>query len=986
MATRDRTHIVAAWIMAFFILALLLISRFIILDCFLTLEERDIGDNLLRARNDLKQHCISLSRSAGDYSGWDDAYQFIADGNRTFITKNLDPSLYPQLGINLLLFVDLSGKMVYGKAFDLEKGKEVPLPASLTDHLSSNSPLVNHSSEKAEVKGLLVLQEGALLMASRPIVTSNITGPVRGAVIMGRWLDETRTRQLAEIANIPLSFAPVPATAEKSSRDITITRSDESISAAAVIADIYGKPARELRVELPRTIYRQGKFTVLFLGLATVATVLVFGIICLVLARRLTSSRQQVESSRQRYEELVSMLPQTIFEADTAGRLTFANRHALECFGHTDVNVLSGLTVFDFIAPEDHDRARQNVAARLSGAIPHGTNNEYLAMRMDGSTFPAIIYSSPIIQDGKTVGIRGILVDISKRKSMEEQLRSSERRFADLVNFLPDPLFAIDRNNTVIAWNRAVEALTGIPSEQLLGKDGDELGIPFYGVRRKMMLHLAMEPDTSLESQYPQIRRRGDILETEIYIDKPGFQQEGIWLWAVVGPLYDSTGAVSGAAEVVRDITKRVQENEERQLKADRTFRFHRALAFLAQNPALAGGTFEAALHCITEASAHALQCETAGIWFYTEDSRAINCMDQYTTSTRSHTSGATIAIDSCPDYFASLASRQVIASHDVTKDQRVAELLDSYLRPLGITSMLDCPIMADAGMRGILCHEHKGPSRTWSLEEQGFVTAVAGFVATVIEAHQRQKAEQSLRQLNEELENRVAARTADLEEALRHQETFSYSISHDLRAPLRAVDGCSRIVMEEYAPLLPEDGRNLLTRMSRNVLRMGWLIDDLLSFSRLSRHALSRQEVNVRALVNSVVQELLAGQEERQIHLEIGELPDCQADPSLLRQVYVNLIDNALKYTGKKDAAEITIGSREQEGKTVYFVRDNGVGFDMAHSGKLFGVFQRLHGMEEFGGTGVGLAIAHSIVTRHGGTIWAEAREGEGATFFFTI
>lgn len=984
MATRDRTHIVAAWMVAFLLLALLLISRFIILDSFLTLEERDAGDNLQRARNALEQNLVSLSRTAGDYAGWDDAYQFIADGNSTFVTKNLDPSLYPQLGVNLVLFADRRGGVVYGKAFDLEKGEETPLPPSLAGHLGPDSPLVNHGSVKGEVKGLLSLPEGILLVASRPIVTSSITGPVRGAVIMGRWLDDIRISQLGKVANLPITFGAPPAKAASSG--MTVSRKTESIAASIVIADIYGKPARQLQVELPRTIYGQGKFTVLFLGLATALTVLAFGVMSFILFRRLIATRQQEEMSRLRYQELVSMLPQTIFEADRTGRLTFANRSALEMFGYTEVGIPSDLNVFDLIAPDDRERARQNMAARLSAAIPQDISHEYCARRRDGSIFPVIVYASPIVHQGEAAGIRGILIDITERKAMEEQLLSSERRFADLIDFLPDPLFAIDSSNTIIAWNRALEALTAIPAHQMLGKEGDELGIPFYGVRRKALLHLALQPDSVLTDLYPEIDRRGEILETEIYIEKPGYQKKGAWLWAIASPLYDSSGNLTGAVEVVRDISERVKEREEQLEQADRTFRFNRALVSLAQSPELSGKDLDSALQRITEAAAQTLLCETVGIWFYTDDQSAIRCMDEYSLSSARHQSGATITTSSCPTYFDTLASREIIASHDTGQDPRIAELYDSYLQPLGITSMLDCPIMIEGKLYGTLCHEHKGPSRTWSLDEQGFATAMAGFVATVIEAHQRQKAEQSLRQFNEELESRVAARTADLEEALRHQETFSYSISHDLRAPLRAVDGCSRIVMEEYASLLPEEGRSLLSRMSRNVLRMGWLIDDLLTFSRLSRHALSRQEVNVRALVDSVVQELLAGLEQRQIHLETGELPDCQADPSLLRQVYMNLIDNALKYTGKKDVAEITIGSREQEGKTVYFVKDNGVGFDMAHSGKLFGVFQRLHGMEEFTGTGVGLAIAHNIITRHGGNIWAEAREGEGATFFFTL
>jgi light-regulated signal transduction histidine kinase (bacteriophytochrome) len=374
------------------------------------------------------------------------------------------------------------------------------------------------------------------------------------------------------------------------------------------------------------------------------------------------------------------------------------------------------------------------------------------------------------------------------------------------------------------------------------------------------------------------------------------------------------------------------------------------------------------------------------GIWLYREDRRAIRCVDQFDLSSQEHTEGMELGTASCPAYFAILEAREIVASHDVRSDPRVRELLDSYLSSLGITSMLDCPVMVEGQMLGTICHEHKGPPRTWSLEEQGFATAISGFVAVVLEAHQRHRAEGLLRRLNEELEQRVRERTEELQRALHRQEAFAYSISHDLRAPLRAVDGYSRIVMEDFAPSLPDDARSLLERMGRNVRRMGILIDDLLSFSRLSLRPLERQPVDTRSLVEEVLHDLLPERDRQRIRLTLGELPPCQADPTLLRQVFANLIDNAVKYSGTREMAEIEIGSSPTEGGTAYYVRDNGVGFDMAYADKLFGVFQRLHGMEEFEGTGVGLAIVNNIISRHGGSINVQAEEGKGATFSFTI
>ncbi len=278
--------------------------------------------------------------------------------------------------------------------------------------------------------------------------------------------------------------------------------------------------------------------------------------------------------------------------------------------------------------------------------------------------------------------------------------------------------------------------------------------------------------------------------------------------------------------------------------------------------------------------------------------------------------------------------------------------------------------------------------------EHRGLVLATLGIVAALLaiiqvlalNVRRRQRAEAALRSLNNGLEQRVAARTHELAMANQELEAFSYSVSHDLRAPLRSIDGFSQILLEDYEAVLDDTGRDYLARIRAASRRMGDLIDDILRLSRVSRSEFEKTNVDMSELASEVLTELLETDRERAVVYELAPGLVCEGDRQLLRIALVNLFGNALKYSAPRAETRLQFGALQRADGKVYYVRDNGVGFDMAYAGKLFGAFQRLHAEAAFAGSGIGLAIVDRIVKKHGGRIWAESEPDQGATFFFTL
>lgn len=644
------------------------------------------------------------------------------------------------------------------------------------------------------------------------------------------------------------------------------------------------------------------------------------------------AAEQALRASEARYRDLIHGLPAAVYTCDSEGRITLYNHVAAVLWGREPaIGIDQWCGSWKIYRPDGTplplDQCPMSVTLREGRAV---RGEEIIIERPDGARRHILPHPEPLKDEqGRVVGAINMLVDITERKEAERAVAN----LAAIVTSSDDAIVGKNLDGIVTSWNRAAERLFGYREDEMIGQPVSRLIPPDRPDEEPSILG-RLRRGEAIE-HYETIRCRKDGTRLHVSLS--------------VSPVIDAQGTIIGASKIARDITE--QKLAEHALVESREA-LRRALEF---QESIVSNMGEGLYTVNEQGLVTAVNQAAERLFGWTREELLGRKMHDVTHYLRRD--GTPFPAEEC-------------AGLRVLRDgESVIQCEDVFIRKDG--TFFDVVYSAS-------------PIRSGG--------TIAGLVVVFRDVSDKRKAAEALRERDRALmaaNEDLSRHAAELTEANKELEQFSYSISHDLRAPVRTIDAFTRIVLEEHDAQLDVEAARCLNIVRKAAGQAGELIDDLLEFSKLGRQSMRLESVAIAGLAREVAEDLRIMHQGRKVDFMVGDLPHAYGDRRLLKIVWTNLLGNAVKYTQYREETKVEVGwipDETGDDRAVYYVKDNGVGFDMRYVGKLFGMFQRLHRKEEFEGTGVGLAIVQRVIHRHGGRVWAEGKVDGGATFYFSL